>query len=126
MVLIAPTAKPPVVRIMDYGKYLYEQTKKEKEARKKQKTVEVKEIRFSPNIKDHDLTTKANHAFKFLNDGDKVKVTIRFRSREADHPEGAYDLMQDFFDKVSEVGTIEKPARLEGRNMTMVIASNVK
>jgi translation initiation factor IF-3 len=126
LVMIAPTAKPPVCRIMDYGKFVYEQAKKDKEARKKQKTVELKEIRFSPNIEEHDLSTKANNAIKFLNDGDKVKVTIRFRGREAAHSNRAYELMNDFFKKVDEVGTIEKPARMEGRNMTMVIASTIK
>lgn len=126
LVMIAPTATPPVCRIMDYGKFIYEQTKKEKEAKKKQRTVEIKEIRFSPNIEEHDMTTKANNALKFLKDGDKVKVTIRFRGREADHSHKGYDLMKEFFAKVEEFGTIEKPATMEGRNMTMVITSNVK
>ncbi len=126
LVMIAPQAKPPVVRIMDYGKFIYEQQKKEKEARKKQKTIEVKEIRFSPNIEDHDMTTKANNAIKFLKDGDKVKVTIRFRGREQAHSHKGYDLMKVFFAKVEEFGTIEKPASMEGRNMTMVVTSNVK
>ncbi len=123
LVMIAPTAKPPVVRIMDYGKFIYEQAKKEKEAKKKQKIVEIKEIRFSPNIEDHDLQTKATNASKFLKDGDKVKVTIRFRGREADHAHKGYDLMKEFFALVEEFGTIEKPAAMEGRNMTMVITS---
>ncbi len=126
LVMIAPQATPPVVRIMDYGKFIYEQQKKEKEARKKQKTIDIKEIRFSPNIEDHDMTTKANHAIKFLKDGDKVKVTIRFRGREQSHSHKGYDLMRVFFAKVEEFGTIEKPAAMEGRNMTMVITSNVK
>lgn len=126
LVMISKQATPPVVRIMDFGKFLYEQTKKEKDAKKKQKVVDVKEIRFSPNIKDHDLQTKANNAEKFLKNGDKVKVTIRFRSREADHAKGAYGLMEDFYKKVEEFATIEKPAKLEGRNMIMVLASSVK
>lgn len=123
LVMISPTAKPPVVRIMDYGKFIYEQAKKEKEAKKKQKIVEIKEIRFSPNIEDHDLQTKATNAAKFLRDGDKVKVTIRFRGREADHSHKGYDLMKQFYALVEEFGTIEKPAAMEGRNMTMVITS---
>lgn len=123
LVMISPTAKPPVVRIMDYGKFIYEQAKKEKEAKKKQKIVEVKEIRFSPNIEDHDMQTKATNASKFLRDGDKVKVTIRFRGREADHSHKGYDLMKQFYALVEEFGTIEKPASMEGRNMTMVITS---
>lgn len=126
LVMIAPQATPPVVRIMDYGKFIYEQQKKEKEARKKQRTIDIKEIRFSPNIEDHDMNTKANHAIKFLKDGDKVKVTIRFRGREQSHSHKGYDLMKEFFAKVEEFGTIEKPAAMEGRNMTMVITSNVK
>lgn len=126
LVMIAPTAKPPVVRIMDYGKFIYEQAKKEKEAKKKQRTVEIKEIRFSPNIEEHDMNTKAANAAKFLKEGDKVKVTIRFRGREADHSNKGYALMREFFAKVEEFGTIEKPASMEGRNMTMVLISNLK
>ncbi len=126
LVMISATAKPPVCRIMDYGKFIYEQNKKEKEAKKKQKIVELKEIRFSPNIEEHDMNTKATNALKFLKDGDKVKVTIRFRGREAAHSNKAYELMNEFYTKVQEFGTIEKPALMEGRNMTMVIASNVK
>ena len=123
LVMISPTAKPPVVRIMDYGKFIYEQSKKEKEAKKKQKIVEIKEIRFSPNIEDHDLQTKATNATKFLKDGDKVKVTIRFRGREALQSQKGHDLMRQFYTLVEEFGTIEKPSSMEGRNMTMVITS---
>ncbi|PKK39339.1 Translation initiation factor 3 [Clostridiaceae bacterium JG1575] len=126
LVMISANAKPPVCRVMDYGKFLYEQQKKEKEAKKKQKTVELKEIRFSLNIDDHDLSTKANNANKFLKEGNKVKVTIRFRGREAEHSQKGYALMKEFFAKVEELGIIEKPAKMEGRNMTMVVASNVK
>lgn len=121
LVLIAPQAKPPVVKIMDYGKYLYEQQKREKEARKKQKVVNVKEIRISPTIEDHDLGVKAKNAYKFLADGDKVKVTVRFRGREAEHSHFGVQLLNRFFEQVSEVGVIEKPAKKEGRNMIMIL-----
>ena len=126
LVLISPTAIPPVAKIMDFGKFLYEQTKKEKEAKKKQKIVEIKEIRFSPNIEEHDINIKANTAKKFLQDGDKVKVTIRFRGREAEHSHKGIAILDEFFSKLEEIGAIEKPAKMEGRNMTMVIASKVK
>ncbi|MEF9953264.1 MAG: translation initiation factor IF-3 [Clostridium sp.] len=122
LVLIAPQAKPPVVKIMDYGKYLYEQQKRDKEARKKQKVVNMKEVRISPTIEAHDLGVKAKNAAKFLEDGDKVKVTVRFRGREADYSHFGKELLNTFFEKVSEVGVIEKPAKLEGRNMIMILA----
>lgn len=122
LVLIAPQAKPPVARIMDYGKFQYEQQKRDKEARKKQKTVNMKEIRISPTIEEHDLGVKAKNAGKFLKDGDKVKVTVRFRGREADYAHFGSQLLKKFFETVSEVGTIEKPAKLEGRNMIMILA----
>jgi translation initiation factor IF-3 len=121
LVMIAPQATPPVCKIMDYSKYLYELQKKEKEARKNQKVIIIKEIRFSPNIDDHDLNVKAKNAEKFLKDGDKVKVTIRFRGREADYAHFGNELMKRFFAKVEEVGLIEKQAKLEGRNMTMIL-----
>lgn len=126
LVMISPTATPPVARIMDYGKFIYEQAKKEKEAKKKQKVIDIKEIRFSPSIEEHDIAIKANNAAKFLKDGDKVKVTIRFRGREAEHSHKGNDILDSFFKKVEEFGTIEKPAKMEGRNMIMVIASKVK
>lgn len=126
LVMISPTAVPPVAKIMDFGKFIYEQTKKEKEAKKKQKIVEIKEIRFSPSIEDHDINIKANTAKKFLQDGDKVKVTIRFRGREAEHSHKGIAILDTFFSKLEEFGTIEKPAKMEGRTMTMVIASKVK
>lgn len=121
LVMIAPQAKPPVCKIMDYGKYLYELQKKEKEARKKQKVIDVKEVRISPNIDDHDLNVKAKNAEKFLKDGDKVKVTIRFRGREADYAHFGNEMMKRFYAKVEEVGLIEKQAKLEGRNMIMIL-----
>lgn len=122
LVLIAPKAEPPVARIMDYGKFVYEQQKKEKEAKKKQKVITVKEVRITPNIEEHDLNVKAKNAEKFLKDGDKVKVTVKFRGREADYAHFGEDILNRFYDKIKEVGQIEKPAKLEGKNMTMVIA----
>lgn len=122
LVLIAPKAEPPVARIMDYGKFVYEQQKKEKEAKKKQKVITVKEVRITPNIEEHDLNVKAKNAEKFLKDGDKVKVTVKFRGREADYAHFGEEILNRFYDKIKEVGQIEKPAKLEGKNMTMVIA----
>ncbi|WP_206869668.1 translation initiation factor IF-3 [Clostridium zeae] len=122
LVLISPTANPPVGRIMDFGKFIYEQSKKEKEAKKKQKVISVKEIRFSPNIEEHDVEIKANNAKKFLEDGDKVKITVRFRGREADYAHVGYKILEDFLSRVSELCVVEKPAKLEGRNMIMILA----
>lgn len=121
LVMIAPQAKPPVCKIMDYGKFLYEVQKKEKEAKKKQKVISIKEVRISPNIEEHDLNVKAKNAEKFLKDGDKVKVTVRFRGREADYSHFGNALLEQFYAKVSEVGLIEKEPKLEGKNMTMVL-----
>ena len=122
LVLISPGANPPVCKIMDYGKFLYEQTKKEKEARKKQKVVNVKEIRLSPSIEDHDITIKANHAKKFLLDEDKVKVTVRFRGREADYGYIGKNILDKFVEKLQDVSVVEKAAKLEGRNMILILA----
>lgn len=122
LVKIAPQAKPPVCRIMDYGKFKFEQSKKEKEARKNQKVINIKEIRFSPTIEDHDLNFKAKNAQKFLQDGDKVKVTIRFRGREVDHVTFGEKALGRFYDIVKDDCVVEKPAKLEGKNMTMVLA----
>lgn len=122
LVNVAPNAKPPVCKILDYGKYKYEVAKKEKEARKNQKVINVKEIRLSPNIETHDLTTKANRAAEFLRDGDKVKVSVRFRGREMGHTEMGRVVLDDFVKIVGDAGVIEKPAKLEGRNMTMFLA----
>ena len=121
LVKIAPTAKPPVCKIIDYGKYKYEQTRKEKEAKKKQKVTEVKEIRLSPNIDVNDLNTKANQARKFLAKGDKVKVALRFRGREMAHMGISKQILDDFYSRVEDVAVIEKPAKLEGRNMIMFL-----
>ena len=122
LVNVAPNARPPVCRIMDYGKYRYEMQKKAKDARKKQKVTQVKEIRLSTYIEKHDLMVKANNAMKFLKDGDKVKVSIRFRGRERGHTSTGEQVMQQFAEVVSEVGQIEKKPLLEGRSMTMVLA----
>lgn len=122
LVKIAPMAKPPVCKIIDYGKYRYEQARKEKEARKKQKTIEIKEIRLSPNIDTNDLNTKINAAKKFLTKGDKVKVTLRFRGREMAHMNASKHILDDFAEALTEIAVVEKPAKVEGRSMTMVLA----
>ncbi len=121
LVKIAPMAKPPVCKIIDYGKYKYELTRKEKEAKKKQKIVEIKEVRLSPNIDTNDLNTKVNNAKKFITKGNKVKVTLRFRGREMAHVQQSKHILDDFADLLSDVAVIEKPAKLEGRNMSMIL-----
>ncbi len=123
LVKIAPQATPPVCRIMDYGKYRFEQAKREKEARKNQKTVDVKEIRMSLNIDTHDFETKVNHAIKFLQGGDKVKVSVRFRGREMAHTNLGTALLERFKDAVSEVGSVEKAPKLEGRSLAMFVSA---
>lgn len=122
LVLISPNAKPPVCKIMDLGKFIYEQSKKEKEAKKKQKVVGIKEIRVSPTIEEHDIGIKANNAKKFLIDGDKVKITVRFRGREADYSHIGRRILDNFNSKLEDVCIVERPAKLEGRNMTMILA----
>lgn len=122
LIKIAPTAKPPVCKIVDYGKYRYEQVRKEKEAKKKQKTIDIKEIRFSPNIDTNDLNTKINQARKFLTKGDKVKVSIRFRGRELAHTEIGIDILNNFAAQLEDVAVVEKPAKVEGRSMVMFLA----
>jgi len=122
LVMIAPTAKPPVCRIVDYGKYRYEQMRKEKEAKKKQKIVELKEIRLSPNIDTNDLNTKIASAKKFLSKGDKVKVTLRFRGREMAHMATSKHILDDFAESLADCAVVEKPAKVEGRSMTLVLA----
>ena len=123
LVEVAPTANPPVCRIMDYGKYKYEQSKKEREAKKNQRTITVKEVKLRPNIEDHDFQTKAKNAAKFLSGGDKVKVTIMFRGREITHPELGQELCQRFAEELASVAKIEKAAKVEGRNMIMISGS---
>ena len=121
LVKIAPAAKPPVCKIIDYGKYKYEQTRKEKEARKKQKTVEIKEVRLSPNIDTNDLNTKINNAKKFISKGNKVKVTLRFRGREMAHVQQSKHILDDFAETLADIAVVEKPAKMEGRAMSMVL-----
>lgn len=121
LVKIAPMAKPPVCKIIDYGKYKYEQTRKDKEAKKKQKTVDLKEVRLSPNIDTNDLNTKINNAKKFILKGNKVKVTLRFRGREMAHIHQSKHILDDFAKELLDIAVIEKPAKLEGRSMSMVL-----
>lgn len=122
LVMISPNANPPVCKIMDFGKYIYEQSKKDKEAKKKQKVINVKEVRLSPTIEDHDISIKANNARKFLLAGDKVKVTVRFRGREADYSFIGKKILENFYAKVEEVCVVEKEAKLEGRNMILILS----
>ena len=121
LVKIAPTAKPPVCKIIDYGKYRYEQARKEKEAKKKQKVIEVKEVRLSPNIDTNDLSTKMGAARKFLEKGDKVKVTLRFRGREMAHMSKSRYILEDFAKELADIAVIDKPSKVEGRSMVMFL-----
>ena len=121
LVKIAPTAKPPVCKLVDYGKFKYEQTRKEKEAKKKQRIIEIKEIRLSPNIDTNDLNTKVNAARKFLSKGDKVKITLRFRGREMAHMNTSKHILDDFAQSVADIAVIEKAPKVEGRSMTMFL-----
>lgn len=121
LVKIAPQAKPPVCKIMDYGKHKYELAKKEKEAKKNQKVVTVKEVRLSPNIEKHDLQVKVSQATKFLKNGDKVKVTLRFRGRELSNINIGKKVIDEFKDMVAEISQVEKEAKLEGKQMIMVL-----
>ena len=122
MVKIAPNAKPPVCKIIDYGKYRYELARKEKEAKKKQKIVEVKEIRLSPNIEENDLNTKMNNARKFLTKGNKVKITLRFRGREMAHMQASKHILDDIATALADVAVVEKPSKVEGRSISMILA----
>jgi translation initiation factor IF-3 len=121
LVLIAPTANPPVCKVMDYGKYKFEEMKKEKEAKKKQKVIEVKEIRISPNIDQHDFDFKVKNTITFLKAGNKVKITLRFKGREASYSDLGEKVLLKFKDALEEFGTVEKAPKLEGRNMTMLV-----
>ncbi len=121
LVKIAPKAQPPVCKIIDYGKYRYELARKEKEARKKQKIVEVKEVRLSPNIDTNDLNTKINNAKKFITKGNKVKVTLRFRGREMAHVQQSRHILDDFAGILADIAVVEKAPKLEGRSMSMVL-----
>lgn len=126
LVKVAPMAKPPVCKIVDYGKYRYEQARREKEARKKQHIVDIKEIRMSPNIDANDLNTKVGAARKFLTKGDKVKVTIRFRGREMAHMNASRPVLDNFAKQVEDIAFLEKPAKIEGRNMSIVLGQKRK
>lgn len=122
LVKISPQAKPPVCKIMDYSKYKFDQAKREKEARKKQKTVAVKELRLSPNIDTHDIQVKVKNATKFLKEGNKVKISIRLRGRELGRSDSAIAVMNDFAEQVAEFGTVEKPPKMESRVVAMFLA----
>ena len=121
LINIAPQAKPPVCKILDYGKYRFEQAKREKEAKKKQKVIEIKEVRLSPNIEDHDMNTKAKMAAKFLQNGDKVKVSVRFRGREMTRTEVGRVVLDQFVQSIADVAEVEKPPKMEGRSMVMFL-----
>ena len=123
LILIAPQAKPPVCKIVDYGKYRYEQLRKEKENRKKQKTVETKEVRFSPNIDVNDMNTKANAARKFLEQGNKVKVSMRFRGREISHMNTSRHILDEFAEKLSDIAVIDKAPKVEGRSLVLFLSA---
>ena len=122
LVLVAPNGNPPVCKIMNYGKYKFEQAKKEKEAKKKQKVLEVKEIRVTPNIEEHDFGFKAKNARKFLEDGNKVKITVRFRGREVNNSKAGELVLNKFIENLSDVSQVEKAPKLEGRNMFTILA----
>ena len=122
LVKIAPNAKPPVCKIIDYGKYRYELARKEKEAKKKQKTMEVKEVRLSPNIDTNDLNTKANQARKFITKGDKVKVTLRFRGREMAHVNYSKQILDSFYERLEDIAVVDKNPKIEGRSMVMFLS----
>lgn len=121
LVKIAPTAKPPVCKIVDYGKFKYEQLRKEKEAKKKQRTIDIKEIRLSPNIDTNDLNTKVAQARKFITKGDKVKVAVRFRGRELAHMEVGREILSNFAAKLEDIAVVDKPSKIEGRSMVMFL-----
>lgn len=125
LVEISPNAKPPVCRIMDYGKYRFEQVKREKEARKNQRVTQIKEVKFRPNIEDHDFETKIKNAERFLKEGDKVKVTVMFRGREITHQNLGLALCNRTVERLAEVGTVEKAPKVEGRNMTLILVPKI-
>ena len=122
LVLVAPQAQPPVCKIMNYGKYKFEQAKKEKEAKKKQKTLELKEIRVTPNIEEHDFGFKSKNARKFLEEGNKVKITVRFRGREVQNSKAGTAVLNKFIEELEDIGVVEKIPKLEGRNMFTILA----
>ncbi len=122
LVKIAPMAKPPVCKIIDYGKYRYEQARKEKEAKKKQKVIEIKEVRLSPNIEENDLNTKVSAARKFIQKGNKVKITLRFRGREMSHMNNSRHILEEFAEKLSDIAVVDKPSKVEGRSLVMFLS----
>ena len=122
LVLVAPNAKPPVCKIMNYGKYKFEQAKKEKEAKKKQKTLEIKEIRITPNIEEHDFGFKAKNARKFIEGGNKLKITVRFRGREINNSKMGETVLNKFIDELSDIAVVEKKPKLEGKNMFIILS----
>ncbi|MDI9480303.1 MAG: translation initiation factor IF-3 [Syntrophomonadaceae bacterium] len=126
LVEVAPSAKPPVCRLMDYGKFKFEQSKREKEARKKQKVISIKEVKLRPNIDEHDFQVKARNARKFLGAGDKVKVTIMFRGREITHPELGEKLSLRMVEELSDISAVEKPPKVEGRNMVTILIPKIE
>ena len=126
LVLVAPNANPPVCKIMNYGKYKFEQAKKEKEAKKKQKSFEVKEIRVTPNIEEHDFSFKSKNAKKFIQDGNKVKITVRFRGREVNNSKAGEIVLNKFIEEMSDIAVVEKAPKLEGRNMFTILAKKTE
>ena len=125
LVLVAPQANPPVCKIMNYGKYKFEQAKKEKEAKKKQKIVEIKEIRITPNIEEHDFNFKAKNARKFIEDGNKLKITVRFRGREVNNATLGEDVLNKFIENLSDIANLDRKPKLEGRNMFIMLSKKV-
>ena len=126
LVLVAPNANPPVCKIMNYGKYKFEQAKKEKEAKKKQKSFEIKEIRVTPNIEEHDFSFKSKNAKKFIQDGNKVKITVRFRGREVNNSKAGEVVLNKFIEDMSDIAVVEKAPKLEGRNMFTILAKKTE
>ena len=126
LVEVAPSAKPPVCRLMDFGKFKFEQSKREKDARKKQKVISIKEVKMRPNIDDHDFQVKARSARKFLSAGDKVKVTIMFRGREITHPDLGEKLSLKLVGELADVSAVEKPPKVEGRNMVTILIPKIE
>ena len=125
LVLVAPNSKPVVCKVMNYGKYKFEQAKKEKEAKKKQKTLEIKELRVTPNIEEHDFGFKSKNARKFLEAGNKVKITLRFRGREVNNAKAGEVVLKRFIEELEDISTVEKQPKLEGRNMFTILAKKV-
>lgn len=125
LVVISPNAEAPICKIMDYNKFLYEQSKKKKENKKNQKMVELKEIRLSPTIEEHDIQVKVNNAKRFIKNGDKIKITIRFRGRQNNNKSVGFKIMDNFFNEVKEIANIEKSSKLEGNNMIMILTPKI-